>query len=77
MGMSDHRRRRQEPNKTASAIKRRDLLTAAGIATAAAGLPAEALAEDEATRDEAVGDPTRLTYHETEHIRWFYARARM
>lgn len=56
-------------------IRRRQLLSAAGVATAAAALPEAASADQSPEAKDA--DPRSVTYQETEHIRWFYARARM
>lgn len=42
-------------------------------AAAAAGGAASTEQEPEASRD----DPMRLDYRESEHVRWFYRRARM
>jgi hypothetical protein len=57
-------------------IGRRRLLSAAGIASVAAALPETAGGEPAST---AAGpaDPGSLSYRETDHIRWFYARSRM
>jgi hypothetical protein len=60
-------------------VTRRGVVAAAGlvVGTAAAqagpGLPADARHEAEPEDD----DPRVLRYRETDHIRWFYRRARM
>ena len=51
----------------------RGLATGGAVAAVAAGGAASAEQEPEARSD----DPTRLDYSETEHVRWFYRRARM
>ena len=48
---------------------------AGGLAAIAAG--ADASAEQEQVAKTPASDPTRLNYRETEHVRWFYRRARM
>jgi hypothetical protein len=65
-----------EPDAKPQSIGRRRLLSAAGMATAAAALP-EAAGAEPASEVPGPGDARSLSYRETDHIRWFYARSRM
>jgi hypothetical protein len=61
-------------------LQRRALLrglAAGGGAIAAVAASSRASAEQERQAETTPDDPTKLDYRETEHVRWFYRRARM
>lgn len=57
-------------------LSRRALLGGVGAATAAAGVIGAGRTAA-ATSAAAASDPRAVSYTETDHVRWFYARARM
>ena len=63
------------PSRRSPAISRRRLIGGSGVAAVAlaAGSGARAAMEQDAVPD----DPRRVTYEESDHIRFFYQRARM
>jgi hypothetical protein len=73
------RRRRDNSPAAGDGLARRALVR--GMAGGAGALAALATGADAAAEQEqaaaASDDPTRLNYRETEHVRWFYRRARM
>jgi len=52
-------------------------LAAGGGAVAAVAASTRGGAEQEQQAETTWDDPTKLAYRETEHVRWFYRRARM
>lgn len=61
-------------------LQRRALLrglAAGGGAVAAVAASPRVSAEQERQAETIPDDPTKLDYRETEHVRWFYRRARM
>ena len=59
-------------------VTRRAIVGGAGLAVGTAAFAGQDPAADERTQTaSADDDPRVLTYRETDHIRWFYRRARM
>jgi hypothetical protein len=58
-------------------LRRRDMITGTAAGAVAAGLAGGAEAKVGEPATQADTDPRRLSYRETQHIRQYYARARM
>ena len=58
-------------------LRRRDMITGTAVGALAAGMVGGAEVSSGESATEPDRDPRRLSYRETEHIRQYYARARM